>query len=117
MGFMDKAKKLAEQAQEKLDDVQQQFNDKQGSNPSPSGPAVEYDEHGRAVPRDEETPQGDPLAPRPAAAGSPDDDRLRPAPQDGETPQGDPLRDAAPAPAPTPPSGGGGLTSGDPLAG
>jgi hypothetical protein len=30
MGFMDKAKKLAEQAQEKLDEVQGQFNQGQG---------------------------------------------------------------------------------------
>jgi exonuclease VII small subunit len=31
MGFVDRARKLAEQAQEKLDEAQQQFN--QGQNP------------------------------------------------------------------------------------
>ena len=35
MGFMDKAKKLAEQAQDKLDEVQKQFNEgQQGTSPS-----------------------------------------------------------------------------------
>ena len=29
MGFMDKAKKLADQAQQKLDEAQKQFNDRQ----------------------------------------------------------------------------------------
>ena len=31
MGFMDKAKKMAEQAQTKLDEAQKQFNEKQGA--------------------------------------------------------------------------------------
>jgi DNA-binding protein YbaB len=31
MGFMDKAKKLAEQAQQKLDEAQEQFNQGKGS--------------------------------------------------------------------------------------
>src|SRR4051794_14238154 len=49
MGFMDKAKKLAEQAQEKLDEVQTQFNaNQQGGQPG-GGPAPEYDQHGRPV--------------------------------------------------------------------
>jgi hypothetical protein len=54
MGFMDKAKKLAEQAQEKLDEAQKNFN----QSASPQAPASEtarYDEHGRPI-KDEEQP-------------------------------------------------------------
>jgi hypothetical protein len=47
MGFLDKAKKLAEQAQTKLDDVQGQMN-QQGA--KSSGAVTEYDKHGRPVP-------------------------------------------------------------------
>ena len=52
MGFLDKAKKMAEQAQAKLDEAQKQFNPSQGGGASSSGPAVEYDEHGRPVPQE-----------------------------------------------------------------
>jgi hypothetical protein len=45
MGFMDKAKKLAEQAQQKLDEVQEQFNSSQPQ--QQGGSDVTYDEHGR----------------------------------------------------------------------
>ena len=38
MGFMDKAKKMAEQAQTKLDEVQKGFNEGQGSQDSSQGP-------------------------------------------------------------------------------
>ena len=61
MGFMDKAKKLAEQAQEKLDEAQKQF---QGGQQEPSqGDAVAYDEHGRPI--QDGPPAGD--APPPSA--------------------------------------------------
>jgi hypothetical protein len=78
MGFMDKAKKLAEQAQDKLDEVQKQFNESQGSSPS-QGPPVEYDQHGRPVraepappPAEAATPpHGDPVAPAPPRADQP----------------------------------------------
>ena len=50
MGFLDKAKKLAEQAQTKLDEVQSQINT-QGSRKPPGGPVVEYDKHGRPIPQ------------------------------------------------------------------
>ena len=54
MGFLDKAKKLAEQAQTKLDEVQKQFNERQpGSSATPQAPAD------TATP-----PHGDPLAER-----------------------------------------------------
>jgi hypothetical protein len=72
MGFMDKAKKLAEQAQEKLDEVQKQFNEGQAG--GAQAPPVEYDQHGRPVraepappPAESATPpHGDPVAPPPA---------------------------------------------------
>jgi len=119
MGFMDKAKKLADQAQAKLDDVQKQFNEGQssgGQGAPQGGPAVEYDKHGRPIARDEERPHGDPLGgsapPAPAEKGP----HVVEEPGDQEKPHGDPLRDGAPKP-PAPPSGSGGLTSGDPLAG
>jgi hypothetical protein len=72
MGFMDKAKKMAEQAQRqakdgtlkerakaladqaqsKLDEAQGKFNDKQqeGAGAPPAGPVVQYDAHGRPIP-------------------------------------------------------------------
>jgi hypothetical protein len=121
MGFLDKAKKLADQAQEKLDEVQKQFNESQSqSGGSASGtPPVEYDQHGRPVAKDPEPPHGDPLtgsAPQPAppADKGPTIQPEEEAPQ--ERPQGDPLRDASTSP-PKPPSGGSGMTGGDPLAG
>ena len=61
MGWMDKAKKLAEQAQEKLDEVQQNFN-QGGSTPGQQGGAS-YDHHGRPV--QDGPPAGE--APPPAA--------------------------------------------------
>jgi hypothetical protein len=52
MGFMDKAKKLAEQAQEKLDEAQKNFN-KSESPQAPAGDAVRYDAHGRPIEQEE----------------------------------------------------------------
>jgi hypothetical protein len=76
MGFLDKAKKLAEQAQTKLDEAQKQFNQGQsGSTAPPRGPAVEYDQHGRPIPSEEPAsttpPHGDPLAGEAAVAPAP----------------------------------------------
>jgi hypothetical protein len=53
MGFTDKAKKLAEQAQEKLDEAQSRFKAPDSPQAEP-GPSVRYDEHGRPI--QEETP-------------------------------------------------------------
>lgn len=133
MGFLDKAKKLADQAQDKLDEVQRQFNEQQGKGQDPAagaGPPVEYDQHGRATspggpaapaPKaetvDPAPPQGDALrmpqdAPSPPADKTPD---LRPEASDPDPPHGDPLRDR-PEPK-APPGPGSGMTSGDPLGG
>jgi hypothetical protein len=104
MGFLDKAKKMAEQAQAKLDEVQTQFNDGQGGAAAGGEPAVEYDKHGRPVPQHPPAtatpPQGDPLAARTAPPPA------SPAATPGVPPtgQGDPLGAAAAAPAPPPPT-------------
>jgi hypothetical protein len=98
MGLMDRAKKMAEQAQAKLDEVQSEVNASQSSRPAASGPVVEYDEHGRPLP---------PSEPAPAASVAP------PSP----APPAPPVAAAAPRDRNfidyTPPK----LTSGDPLAG
>jgi hypothetical protein len=104
MGFMDKAKKMAEQAQAKLDEVQGQINSKQAQ--THDGPVVEYDKHGRPVQPAPVTPDAPPVA----TPGVPPTDPAEP--KAGPTP--DPAAPTTPA---TPPSGGSGLTSGDPLAG
>ena len=102
MGFMDKAKKMAEQAQEKLDEVQKQFNESQAS-PKSQGPPVEYDQHGRPVRAEAPAEPAAEPAPPPAEAATP--------------PHGDPVA-SPPAPEPgepkneyEPPK----LTGGDPL--
>jgi len=61
MGFMDKARKLAEQAQQKLDEGQDQLNAAQPPAPAPAPPSGLRD-----VDRSHEAPpaltSGDPLA-------------------------------------------------------
>lgn len=89
MGFMDKAKKLAEQAQEKLDEAQKNFNQGQSSPQAPAEGGVKYDEHGRPI---QETAAAPPeAAPAPDPAGGP-----------APTPEEEP----APPPPPAPPEGG-----------
>jgi hypothetical protein len=103
MGFMDKAKKLAEQAQEKLDEAQKNFNksDTPGTQP---GQSVQYDEHGRPI--QQETPAA--ATPPPTAT---------PAPAAATPPVDAPTEEApAPAPPPAPDKGeGGSNTSPDPF--
>ena len=67
MGWMDKAKKLAEQAQEKLDEAQKNFNKAESPEAQPGG--VRYDDHGRPI-QQEETPAAatEPPAAEPAPA-------------------------------------------------
>jgi hypothetical protein len=62
MGFMDRAKKLAEQAQQKLDEAQKQFG-QGGSEQTQSQQGVRYDQHGRPI--EEGPPAG--AAPPPSA--------------------------------------------------
>src|SRR5687767_3990958 len=70
MGFMDKAKKLAEQAQQKLDEAQNQFNQNAAPGSQQPGGGVQYDKHGRPI--EEGPPAG--TAPPPSAqpAAAPD---------------------------------------------
>jgi hypothetical protein len=85
MGFMDKAKKLAEQAQEKLDEAQKNFNKSESPQAQPGG--MRYDEHGRPV--QEETP----AAATPPPSASPPPDPMAPigdAPSAEETPAPEP---------------------------
>ena len=98
MGFMDKAKKLAEQAQEKLDEAQKNFNQGEGGSASqPAQGAVRYDEHGRPI--QQETP---------AAATPPPTASPAPAAPDPTTPVEGTAQEpdeAPPSPQQAPPSG------------
>ena len=127
MGFMDKAKKLAEQAQAKTDELQKQFNEKQrqGAAPTPEGEVVQYDQHGRPIPSEHSAPPPPPAPPAPPSGGGgiPVPMPAPPAPAPASGP---------PTPMPTPPSGAPDetkdetkdegyqpppMSSGDPLAG
>src|SRR3954454_20794585 len=139
MGFMDKAKKfaqetqqqakdgtlkdrakaMAEQAQKKLDDVQGQFNEGQRSGaPASSGPVVDYDVHGRPVQPDEQAP---------APAASPEAEAVAEAAATVPDPVTPPAAPSAPAVPDAPPEALGDVdrsadqapkvTGGDPLAG
>jgi hypothetical protein len=98
MGWMDKAKKLAEQAQDKLDEAQKNFNKSDAPDAAPSE-AVRHDEHGRPI-QQEETP---------AAATEPPS--ATPAAKEPEQP----AEPAQPATPPPPPSEGGANASPDPF--
>jgi len=115
MGFLDKAKKMAEQAQAKLDEVQGQFNAGQPGHQA-GGPVTEYDKHGRPL-----TP--DPAAPVPTAPPAattpgvpPTEPPQPPPPAAGPTP--DPSAPVTPGTPPSEdPNRAPKLSSGDPLAG
>jgi hypothetical protein len=94
---MDKAKQLAEQAQQKLDEAQKNFNKSDSPESQPQGDAVKYDEHGRPI--QEATPAGAtaPPAAEPAAPAPPAPDPTAPL-------EGAPGGDAPSAPAPDAPA-------------
>ena len=146
MGFMDKAKKMAEQAQAKLDEVQKGVNSGQSGQPAGGGPVVEYDNHGRPIQPAPVTPDagappvatpdaGAPPAPPAATPGVPP--TAPPAPPvsvgpPGSAPTPDPAAPKPPAPPAAAAAPGGPpapedrnhpsteapkLSSGDPLAG
>ncbi|MEA2420446.1 MAG: hypothetical protein QOE60_2652 [Thermoleophilaceae bacterium] len=103
MGFMDKAKKLAEQAQEKLDEVQQNFN-QGGATSGQQGGETKYDAHGRPIQDGPPAgtappPSGEPAPPAPPVPAPPAAD---PAAASAAT---EPTAPAPPAP-PAPPEGG-----------
>jgi hypothetical protein len=99
--FKDRAKQLAEQGRQKLEEAQQQFNERQGGG-APAGAPQEYDQHGRPVARDEDKPHGDPLRGEPGPATPTGADAPHAVPGDEEKPHGDPLAASAPH-APSPP--------------
>jgi hypothetical protein len=84
MGFMDKAKKLAEQAQQKLDEAQEQFNQGQGSSGGQgSTQEVRYDQHGRPT-------EGSPAGETPPPSAEPVD--AGPEPGSGSNANPDPFK-------------------------
>ena len=87
MGFMDKAKQLAEQAQEKLDDAQKQLNERQGGAAQPGGEGgPRYDKHGRPEDTEADAP---PAASTPPPAADPAAGQEPPAEKPAaETPSG-----------------------------
>ena len=91
MGFMDKAKQLAEQAQQKLDETQKNFNKSNSPDGQPQGGGVRYDEHGRPI---QEAPPAGATAPPAAEPAAPE------AAPTEEQPAAD-----APTPPPAPSSG------------
>ena len=100
MGFMDKAKKLAEQAQQKLDETQKNLNK---SESKPQGDGVKYDEHGRPI--EDAPPAGVTASPtaEPAAPSAPAPDPT--APLEGAPDADAPAADAPAAPPPRPAGG------------
>ena len=77
MGFMDKAKQLAEQAQQKLDETQKNFNKSSTPEGQPEGGGVKYDEHGRPI---QEAPPAGATAPPAAEPAAPAADAPTPPP-------------------------------------
>jgi hypothetical protein len=94
MGFMDKAKKLAEQAQQKLDEAQKEFTKGASPESQPGSGGVRYDEHGRPVER------AQPGARAPESDPGPDTPTPDPADPTGSTP----AEPGAPTPDPSDPT-------------
>jgi hypothetical protein len=86
MGFMDKAKKLAEQAQQKLDDAQGQFNKGGSTGGEPQGGGQRFDAHGRPIPQ-AETPGAAPQAPSTGGAAPAAPAQEQPPGPDAPAPQ------------------------------
>src|SRR6185503_16309294 len=106
MGFLDKAKKLAEEAQQKLDEAQKQFNARQAPGQESSEEAVEYDAHGRPVRREGSVPppRADvPPVPPPGADAPPPMPGAWPPPEAAAPPQPPPAGDVPPLEPPAAP--------------
>ncbi len=98
MGFMDKAKQLAEQAQQKLDETQKNFNKSSSPEGQPQGDGVKYDEHGRPI---QEAPPAGAAAPPPAEPAA--EPAAPTAPAAPAAPAAEPTEEQPAADAPTPP--------------
>jgi hypothetical protein len=92
MGFMDKAKQLAEQAQQKLDEKQKNFNKSSSPESQPQGDSVKYDEHGRPI---QDAPPAGATAPPATEPAAPAGDPAAPA---AEPTEEQPAADAPPPP-------------------
>jgi hypothetical protein len=101
MGFMEKAKQLAEQAQQKLDETQKNFNKSNSPDGEPQGDTVRYDEHGRPI---QEAPPAGATAP-PAAEPAPAATPAAPAAPEAAPTEEQPAADAPTPPPPAPSSG------------
>jgi hypothetical protein len=121
MGFMDKAKKLAEQAQEKLDETQKNFNKSNSPEGQPEGGGVRYDEHGRPI---QDAPPAGATAPpaaEPAAPTPPAPDPTTPVegatggPPASEPAASEPAASEPAAPPAKPAEGDGANSSPDPF--
>jgi hypothetical protein len=106
MGFMDKAKQLAEQAQQKLDETQKNFNKSSSPEGQPQGDGVKYDEHGRPI---QEAPPAGATAPPAAEPAEP----TAPAAPAAEPTEEQPA--AAEPPAPPAPASGDSNATPDPF--
>jgi hypothetical protein len=115
MGFLDKAKKLAEQAQQKLDEAQTQFNQGGSTQGQPQPGGVQYDAHGRPIAQPPAADVPPPVAqPQPPVA-QPESPPAPPA-ADPAAPAGEEQPQAAepPPPPPAPPAGGEGAANSSP---
>jgi hypothetical protein len=101
MGFMDKAKQLAEQAQQKLDETQKNFNKSSSPEGQPQGDGVKYDEHGRPI---QDAPPAGATAPPAAEPAAPSAEPAAPAAPAAEPTEEQPAADT-PTPPPAPSSG------------
>ena len=114
MGFMDKAKKLAEQAQEKLDEAQQNFI-KGGSTPGQQA-ETRYDAHGRPI---EDAPPAGTAPPPSGEPAPPAPPTPPPAPEpaatEPEPPPAPPAASEPPPPPPAPSEGGSPNSTPDPF--
>jgi hypothetical protein len=99
MGFLDKAKQLAEQAQQKLDEAQKNFNQSESPQAQPGEGAVKYDEHGRPIHEAQPAGAAAPPPADPVAAPAPPPDPASPSPPP------DPVSEAEPAGAEQHPAG------------
>ncbi|HEV2723114.1 MAG TPA: hypothetical protein VGV10_00630 [Thermoleophilaceae bacterium] len=114
MGFLDKAKQMAEQAQKKIDDAQRQFNESRAERGEGSG-GVRYDEHGRPIAdAPAEAPADAPPAANPAVAQG----VSQPQPPDAADPDAQAVaepRSEEDRPGAPPASSGGANTAPDPF--
>jgi len=82
---MDKAKQLAEQAQQKLDETQKNFNKSGSPDAGAQGETVKYDEHGRPIQEAPPAGAAAPPAAEPTAPPAADAPTPPPAPSDGDS--------------------------------